>query len=82
LPNRDFSYRSLLGNAVLRWEWRQGSTLFLVWQQRRVNVYNNLGPDGTAGWVGQWDLGRDIGDMFATPADNVFAVKVNYWLNP
>ena len=37
VSDRDFSYRSLLGNAVLRWEWRQGSTLFLVWQQSRIS---------------------------------------------
>src|SRR5690606_30033502 len=30
---RDFRVRSLRGNAVLRWEYRPGSTLFLVWQQ-------------------------------------------------
>ena len=82
VPNRDFSYRSLLGNAVLRWEWREGSTLFLVWQQRRINALSNLGPNGTDPWVGNFDAGRDFGDMFGTPADNIFAIKVNYWLNP
>ncbi|HSH75604.1 MAG TPA: DUF5916 domain-containing protein, partial [Longimicrobiales bacterium] len=82
VSNRDFSYRSLLGNAVLRWEWRQGSTLYLVWQQRRISPLSNRGPDGTYDWVGGFDFGRDFGDMFATPADNIFAIKVNYWLNP
>ena len=82
VPNRDFSYRSLLGNAVLRWEWREGSTLFLVWQQRRISALSNLGPNGTDPWVGDFDLGRDVGDMFGTPADNIFVFKVNYWLNP
>jgi hypothetical protein len=82
VANRDFSYRSLLGNAVLRWEWRQGSTLYLVWQQRRISALDNLGPSGTDTWVGDFDLGRDVGDMFATPSDNVFVIKVNYWLNP
>jgi len=28
----DFNFRSLLGNAVARWEYRPGSTLYLVWQ--------------------------------------------------
>jgi hypothetical protein len=81
-PNRDFSYRSLLGNAVLRWEWRQGSTLYLVWQQRRIDSVTSRGPDGTYDWVGSFDLGRDVGDMFARPADNIFAIKINYWINP
>ncbi len=82
VPNRDFSYRSLLGNAVLRWEWREGSTLYLVWQQRRISSLTNLGPTGTDPWVGGFDLGRDVGDMFSTPADNIFAIKINYWINP
>jgi hypothetical protein len=82
VPNRDFSYRSLLGNAVLRWEWREGSTLYIVWQQRRISSLTNRGPNGTDDWVGGFDLGRDVGDMFGTPADNVFAIKINYWLNP
>ncbi len=82
VPNRDFSYRSLLGNAVIRWEWREGSTMYLVWQQRRINAVSNLGPNGTDTWVGNFDLGRDVGDMFGTPADNIFAIKINYWLNP
>ena len=77
----DFSHRSLIGNAVLRWEWRPGSTLFLVWQQRRVNRVT--GHDGGADpWVGNLELGRDVDDMFDAPADNIFMIKVNYWLNP
>jgi len=80
--SRDFSYRSLLGNAVLRWEWRPGSTLFLVWQQRRINSVTGHGATGQDSWVGGFDLGRDVGDIFGIPADNVLMVKVNYWFNP
>jgi hypothetical protein len=82
VPDRDFSYRSLLGNAVLRWEWCPGSTLFLVWQQSRINPLRGDGLTGTDPWIGGLDLNRDLGDMFSTPADNIFAIKVNYWLNP
>ena len=82
VSDRDFSYRSLIGNAVLRWEWRPGSTLFLVWQQSRISSLRGDGLDGTDPWIGGFDLSRDVGDMFATPADNIFAIKVNYWLNP
>ena len=82
VSNRDFNYRSLLGNAVLRWEWRPGSTLFLVWQQRRVNSVIGQGPAGANRWVGTFDLGRDAGDLFSVPADNILMIKVNYWLNP
>jgi hypothetical protein len=82
VSDRDFSHRSLIGNAVLRWEWRPGSTLFLVWQQRRINSLRGDGINGTDPWIGGFGLGRDVGDIFVTPADNIFMIKVNYWLNP
>ena len=82
VSDRDFSYRSLIGNAVLRWEWRQGSTLYLVWQQSRISSLKGDGVTGTDPWIGGFDLDRDVGDMFGAPADNIFAIKVNYWLNP
>jgi hypothetical protein len=80
--DRDFSYRSLLGNAVLRWEWSPGSTIFLVWQQRRINSVTGRGANGEYPWVGSFDLSRDADDVFGTPADDVLMIKVNYWLNP
>ena len=82
VADQDFSYRSLIGNTVLRWEWRPGSTLFLVWQQRRISSLSGDGVNGTDPWIGGFGLGRDVGDMFATPADNIFVIKMNYWLNP
>ena len=82
LSNRDFNYRSLIGNAVLRWEWRPGSTLYLVWQQRRIDSVTGADDTGNYGWVGDFDLSRDTQDMFSTKPDNVFAIKVTYWLNP
>src|SRR5207244_1111961 len=33
--NPDFNYRSFRTTNVLRWEYKPGSTLFLVWQQAR-----------------------------------------------
>ena len=68
--DRDFNFRSLLGNAVLRWEYRPGSTIFLVWQ-RQQSVSTNLGD---------FDVGRDVDALFSAPAENVFMVKVNLWL--
>jgi len=68
--DRDFNVRSLVGNAVLRWEYRPGSTIFFVWQRRQM--------DRAA--VGDFDFGRDGSALFDAPADNRFIVKVNYWL--
>ena len=36
LRNRDFNTLSFRSNVVLRWEWRPGSTLYVVWQQSRA----------------------------------------------
>lgn len=71
-PDFDFNFRSLRGNAVLRWEWRPGSTMFFAWQQSRSDV----AP------YGDFSLGRDRRALFGAAPDNIFLVKVNYWLNP
>lgn len=68
--NPDFKMRSLRGNAVLRWEFRPGSTLYLVWQQSRVYT----GNEGTL------RLGSDSTDIFNSPANHTFLVKVSYWM--
>ncbi len=67
---RDFNVRSLIGNLVLRWEYRPGSTLFLVWQRRQSDAVIR----------GDFDFGRDVGALFGAPANNRFIVKLNYWL--
>jgi hypothetical protein len=67
---RDFTFRSLRGNAVLRWEYRPGSTLFFVWQQLRSAEYV----------LGDLDFGRDLPGAFGEPARNVFLIKATYWV--
>ena len=71
VADQSFNFRSLRANLVLRWEYRPGATLFLVWQQSRSNQ-----ADG----VGDFDLGRDVRSLRTTPADNLLAVKLSYWL--
>ncbi len=65
-----FTFRSLRGNAVLRWEYRPGSTLFLVWTRSSAS-------DLTRGSI---DFGDDARALFRGPAENIFLIKVNYWL--
>ena len=70
--NPDSRVRSLRSNAVLRWEYRPGSTLFVVWSQSRFA--NLLNP--------ALDLGQYVAhEMFLDPPTNVLLVKVNYWLS-
>ena len=67
----DFNYRSFRTINVLRWEYRPGSTLFVVWQQGREDVVES----------GRFDFGRDFRGAFDAPGRNVFLVKWAYWLN-
>jgi hypothetical protein len=69
--NPDFNVRQFRSNAVLRWEFRPGSALFVVWSQ---------GRDGSED-TGAFNLGRDVGDLFALHPTNVFMVKVSYWFS-
>jgi hypothetical protein len=71
LYNPDFSYRSLRGNAVLRWEYRPGSTLFLVWTTA-CSAY---------GSSPRFDAVGDMRNLCQGRSDNVLAVKLNYWLS-
>lgn len=66
-PN--FTFRSLRGNAVLRWEYRPGSAIFFVWQQERSSQLA----------AGDFDFSRDYGALFREPSRNVFLVKATYW---
>jgi hypothetical protein len=72
VDDETFTTRSLRGSAVLRWEWRPGSTLFLVWQQQRES------EDGS----GSFQLGRALRAMGRSRPDNVFVIKATWWLNP
>ena len=67
--NPDFRTHSLRGNAVVRWEFRPGSTLFFVWQQERSDFLPLEGDFRTR---------REIRQIFGRPG-NVFLVKATYW---
>lgn len=85
LPNNDFNVLSYRSNVVLRWEWRPGSALFLIWQQNR-NSFCSAGYD--SGICYQEDVvpGSDVrpGDLWSTrtaPGDNTLVVKATYWFS-
>lgn len=70
IPNNDFNVHSFRSNVVLRWEYRPGSSLFLVWQQdRRVSE-----PLSTS--IGFSDPFRSL----TVPGTNAFVVKTSFWL--
>jgi hypothetical protein len=64
--------QSFRSNLVLRWEWRAGSTLYLVWQQDSESEIT--APQRVS-----------AGDMFSSfgrRGDSFFAIKVAYWFSP
>ena len=69
IADRDFNVRSIRSNLVLRWEWRPGSTAYLVWQQ---DGFARHDPDRVAP--------VDALDAFGIRADHYLALKVSYWL--
>jgi len=70
LRNRDFNTLSYRSNVVLRWEWRPGSTLYLVWQQ------DHAGSEVLATPVGFNDAFRSI----TAPGSNIFLIKTSFWI--
>jgi hypothetical protein len=68
--NPDFNDKSLRSNVVFRWEYRRGSTLYLVY-----NVSNN---DDTR--PGEFSAFRDLRSGFGAAGTQVFMVKFSYWL--
>jgi hypothetical protein len=69
---RCFSRRSLRSNAVLRWEYNPGSVLFLVWSQSRSAFLEMDSPS-----LRPYE---DLKSSIIDEGENVFLVKLNYWL--
>lgn len=66
IPEPDFAVGRFRSSAVLRWEWRAGSTLFLIWTQGRG---------------GRCGVGAEVCTPFGqAPTDNLM-VKGTFWLN-
>jgi hypothetical protein len=65
----DYRVASLRSTAVLRWELRPGSILYVVWQQSRGGV--PMLPAQT--------LHATVPEVFTQPAVHTLAVKLSYW---
>jgi hypothetical protein len=70
VSNRDFNFRSVRGSAVVRWEFRPGSALYVVWNENRADVVP----------LGDFRFGRDLRAIPTAPSHDVFLVKLSYWL--
>jgi hypothetical protein len=70
IKNPDFNYVSLRGNAVLRWEYMPGATLFLVWTQSREDVQP----------IGEFNFKKSVNHLMKMNSDNIFMLKISYRL--
>ncbi len=68
--NPNFTTSSLRGTAVLRWQYRPGSTIYFVWTQERAGS----SPSGTFDYASA--RSAILGDL----PQNVFQVKATYWI--
>ena len=69
--NPDFNFKQFRSNTVLRWEYSPGSVLYMVWSQGRNHSDRS----------GEFDFNSDLGDLFGVTPDNVFMLKLTYWLS-
>jgi hypothetical protein len=67
-----FNFKAFNSNVVFRWEYRPGSTLFVVWNQ---------GRQGSVGAEGRDNFAGDLRSLFALHPMNTFLVKLAYWIN-
>jgi len=69
----DFNFKFFNSNLVVRWEYRPGSTLFVVWSQGRDDFEPTQGTRNFSG---------DFGRLFNSYPRNTFLIKASYWLTP
>ncbi len=67
-----FNFKEFQSNLVFRWEYRPGSTLFVVWNEGRQGY---LPQQGTA------NVDGDIRNLFSLHPENTILVKMSYWMN-
>jgi hypothetical protein len=79
-PRRhDFARSSFIANAVLRWEFRPGSELFVVWSQdRRLRRDDPFFRDRRASSPYDRPTGQRLTDAFRDVPRNAFLVKLRY----
>lgn len=70
----DFNFRQFRSNAVLRWEYRPGSALYVVWAQERTAAESR--PDAP-----RFHARDDSRALFGAHPGNVFLIKGSYWLS-
>lgn len=71
IKNPDFNFQEFRSNMVARWEFRPGSTLYLVWTNTRSTYSDQLDQS----------IEDSFGDILKVKSQNVFMVKFSYWFS-
>jgi hypothetical protein len=78
----DFEYGAVNLNLVYRWEYRPGSTLYLVWTHNKSQYEERGGPDNPDFDPDpDWNNGFDSGYPFRAEPGNTFMAKISYWFS-
>ncbi|MCD4693520.1 MAG: carbohydrate binding family 9 domain-containing protein [Calditrichales bacterium] len=64
----DFNFKQFRSNLVLRWEYKPGSLLYLVWTQSKTGVSD----------TGEFSFIDDLDGLFNMHPYNVFLIKLSY----
>ena len=67
----DFNYQEFRSNLVGRWEFRPGSTLYLVWTNTRYTYSDQIDQS----------IWKSFGSIWDVKSENVFMVKFSYWFS-
>ena len=67
-----FNVKQFRSNAVVRWEYRPGSAVYLVWQQGREHYESEFGGRS---------FGGDFDELFRAHPNNTFLIKMSYWFD-
>ena len=73
----DFEFGAVSLNVVYRWEYRPGSTIYLVWTHAKQRYENGFGQADP----GDWDNDGDLGFPFRSEPENTFLLKISYWFS-
>jgi hypothetical protein len=74
--DQDFSYGAVNLNMVYRWEYRPGSTFYLVWTQSRSTFDTRAGHDVAS----DFDNGFGLDPLLRNRGENRILAKVTYWI--
>lgn len=71
IANPNFSFRQFRSNLVLKWEYRPGSEIYLVWSSDKTGFVDNAGTN----------LGHSLHQLWNIVPTNIFLFKINYWFS-